>query len=188
MKKAFFVLVVVIVMFNYSYLEAMFFSHILKTDVNQNKTCSIDFAIDGNFTDSQVIDLNEYEEKEIDLNFDVVNNGDCGVFIRVAVLPVILGDDANTYYKLNNSSFRFRYINEDESALNTTYWQDGDTYTFYKKELKEGERLENNLISGIVLNLNREDAMMISGKKLKLAIKVESVQSKYNAYEKAWNI
>lgn len=189
MKKVFFVLVIVIVMSNYSYLEAMFFNHVLNKDIKQSETCSINFTIDENSSNSKVINLKEYENQVVNLNFDVVNNGDCGVFIRVSLLPVILGEDSSVYYKLSNSSLRFNYINEDESVLNTTYWNDGgDTYLYYKKELKEGESLENNLISGIILNLNRKEVIDISGKKLQLAIRVESVQSKYNAYKKAWNI
>lgn len=157
MKKVFFVLVVVIVLSNYSYLEAMFFSHILDKDIEQSETCSINFTIDENSSNSKIINLKEYENQVVNLNFDVVNNGDCGVFIRVSLLPIILGEDSNVYYKLSNSSLRFKYINEDESVLNTTYWNNGgDIYLYYQKELKEGERLENNLISGIILNLNRK--------------------------------
>ena len=53
--------------------------------------------------------------------------------------------------------------------------------------MKEGDCLENKLVSGIKLKLNKEEMIDFSDKQMKVVIKVESRQSKYNDYSNAWN-
>ena len=62
-----------------------------------------------------------------------------------------------------------------------------DGYYYYKKSMKEGDCLENKLVSGIKLKLNKEEMIDFSDKQMKVVIKVESRQSKYNDYSNAWN-
>lgn len=199
MKKLFLAMVTIIIFvflsFNYSELYAMFFDKLSKE--THNKASEIDFSIDGDLAQEQEINLEEIPEGDekyeafIGINFDVKNNSDCDIFIRVAILPVILDKtDQNTVYKLSNSSCEIQYLSEnDENNIpNNTYWEKSDDgYYYYKKSMKEGDCLENKLVSGIKLKLNKEEMIDFSDKQMKVVIKVESRQSKYNDYSNAWN-
>ncbi|MGM9535068.1 MAG: hypothetical protein ACI3VR_07435, partial [Intestinibacter sp.] len=160
MKKAFFAAVVVILVFNYSHIDAMFFNKFLNHTNAKAQTCKIDFSIDENSTEKREIKFDELlseQESFVGVDFDVTNNRECDIFIRIAVFPIVVDENnPNIAYKLSNSSCKIQYLNDDSNILNSTYWEkSSDGYYYYKKSMKEGDSLENRLISGIKLNLTK---------------------------------
>lgn len=190
MKKKLSVIVIVVVITiigaNYDKLYAAFFNRFTK-DI-QNQTCMLDFEIMGDFSNQQLMDvgenieLDENNEAFIPINFDIENSGNCEMYIRVAVSPVILDKlDSRYIYKLRKSSCEIQYCNQDgTNNLEENYWEkSSDGYYYYKKSLQQGEALENKFISGIKLNLSREEAVDFSEKQVKIAILIEAKQNEF---------
>ena len=194
MKKAFFIVVVVILIFNYSYLEAMFFNKFSKETNTQVQTCKIDFSIGDESVQNREIKFDELlgesldQQTVVNIDFDVINNSECDIFIRIAVLPIVVDEnDSNIAYKLNNSSWKIQYVNDNSDILNSLYWERAsDGYYYYKKSMKEGGSLENKLISGIKLNLTRGERIELRDKQFQVVVRVESMQSKYGDYSNSW--
>lgn len=195
MKKAFLIVIVVTFIFNCSYLHAMFFDEFFKEVQAKNQTCEIDFLIDSNLTQQQqfefgsISELDNEKELFTEIDFDVKNNSDCDIFIRVAILPIIIDENnPNTAYKLRNSSLEMVYLNDQENILNSELWdKSSDGYFYYKKSMKEGDSLENKLISGVKLKLNKEEMIELLDKKIQIGIRVESMQSEHEEYSTMWN-
>ena len=191
MKKAFFAMVVVILVFNYSYIEAMFFNKFLNNANTTVQTCKIDFSIDGDSVQKREIKFDElFSEQEsfVGVDFDVTNNSKCDIFLRIAVLPIVIDENnPNIAYKLSNSSCEIQYLNDDSNILNSTYWEkSSDGYYYYKKSMKEGDSLENKLISGIKLYLTKRERIELVDKQLQVVVRVESKQSKHEDYSNLW--
>lgn len=191
MKKAFFAMVVVILVFNYSYIEAMFFNKFLNNANTTVQTCKIDFSIDGDSVQKREIKFDElFSEQEsfVGVDFDVTNNSKCDIFLRIAVLPIVVDENnPNIAYKLSNFSCEIQYLNDDSNILNSTYWEkSSDGYYYYKKSMKEGDSLENKLISGIKLNLTKRERIKLVDKQLQVVVRVESKQSKHEDYSNLW--
>ncbi len=188
MKKIFMVIVAIIiwgVATNYSELYSMFFNQFSKETISQ--ASKIDFKIEGDFERQEQIELGGLSGIEwnngavVDIDFDIKNDSDCDIYVRVAILPIILDNsDTNIAYKLSNTSCEIQYCNEDNSNLNAEYWEKcDDGYYYYKKVLKEGEHLENKLVSGVKLNLNNVEVKDFMDKQLKIAVRVESRHDKF---------
>ena len=116
------------------------------------------------------------------MDFDVENTGTCDIYIRVAILPIILDkENSQIVYKLNKSSCEIQYCNEnDSSVLDGEYWEkSSDGYYYYKKVLKQGQGLENGLISKVKFKPNNSEAVDFCDKKVQIAVKVESRQNEF---------
>lgn len=192
MKKAFFIVAVVILIFSYDSIEAMFFSESSMESNSDVQACKIDFSIDDDSTQKREVGFDELfvenQEALVGIDFDVKNDSNCDIFIRVAILPVIVDKNATEYaYKLKNSSCEIQYLNDNSDILNSTYWEkSNDGYYYYKKIMKEGDSLENKLISGIKLNLTKGEMIELNDKQFKVLVRVESKQSKYSSYSNMW--
>ena len=84
-------------------------------------------------------------------------------------------------YKFNKSSCEIQYCNEnDSSVLDGEYWEkSSDGYYYYKKVLKQGQGLENGLISRVRFKPNNSEVVDFCDKKVQIAVKVESRQNKF---------
>lgn len=194
MKKKLSVMVIVVVIAvvgaNCDKLYAAFFNRITKEIENQ--ACVLDFEIMGDFSGQQfinageIIELDENNEAFIPIDFDVKNSGDCEIYIRIAIFPVIVDkSDSSQFYKLGKSSCEIQYCNENgTNNLEDKYWEkSSDGYYYYKNALKQGETLENKLVSGIKLKLQKQEAMDFSDKQVKIAIVIEARQNGFNNIE-----
>lgn len=178
------IVIIVILTTNYSELYAVFFNRFSKETTA--KVSKIDFTIDGDFNGQQQIKLDklgqfdENNEEVIDIDFDIKNNSDRDIYVRVAILPVILDNPAtNTAYKLSNSSCKIQYYNGNN--LDDEYWaKSDDGYYYYKKAVKKGANLEDKLISGIKLKLSKSEIMDLSDKQMQILVRVESKLEEFN--------
>ena len=192
MKKVFFIIAVVILIFSCDRPEAMFFSESSMETNRDIQACKIDFSIGGDSNQKREISFDELfvenQEAFVGIDFDVKNDSNCDVFIRVAILPVVVDKNTTEYgYKLKNSSCKIQYLNDNSDILNSTYWEkSNDGYYYYKKIMKEGDTLENKLISGIKLNLTKGEMIELNDKQFKVLVRVESKQSKYSSYSNMW--
>lgn len=69
--------------------------------------------------------LDENNEASVDVDFDVENTGTCDIYIRVAILPIIL-DKQNSQIVFSNLTnlLVIQYCNEnDSSVLIDEYWK-----------------------------------------------------------------
>lgn len=184
-----FVVAIIIVGFNYDKLYAAFFNRFTK--VMQNQTCVLDFEVIGDFSGQQFVNASEYIESDenneafIPIDFDVKNSGNCDIYIRAAISPIILDkdDELNKVYKLKKSSCEIQYCNSDgTNNLEDEYWEkSSDGYYYYKDFLKEGDYLKNKFVSGIKFKLQKEEAMDFNDKKkrIKIAVLVEARQNEF---------
>lgn len=187
-------MVVVILIFNCDYIEAMFFYEFSKETNSQIQACKIDFSVGDNSVENREIKFDELLgdasnlDLFVDVDFDVINNSECDIFIRVAILPIVVDENnLNTAYKLNNSSCEIQYLNDNSNILNEIYWEkSSDGYYYYKNSMKEGDSLENKLISGIKLNLTKRERIEFKDKQFQVIVRVESKQSKYGSYSNMW--
>ena len=175
-----------VVSLNYGELYAVFYDRF--SNEKQSQISEIDFELMGNSMDQQLIDadggliLDENNEASVDVDFDVENTGTCDIYIRVAILPLILDkQNSQIVYKLNKSSCEIQYCNEnDSSVLDDEYWEkSSDGYYYYKKVLKQGQGLENGLISKVKFKPNNSEAVDFCDKKVQIAVKVESRQNEF---------
>ena len=163
---------------NYGELYAVFYDRF--SNEKQSQISEIDFELMGNSMDQQLIDadggltLDENNEASVDVDFDVENTGTCDIYIRVAILPIILDkENSQIVYKLNKSSCEIQYCNENDSSVLD------DGYYYYKKVLKQGQGLENGLISKVRFKPNNSEFVDFCDKKVQIAIKVESRQNEF---------
>ena len=173
--------ILVVISTNYGKLYAMFFNKFSK-DLTQ-KTANIDFTIQGDFKGEKKINIqnldqlikNDVKNYEIDIDFDIENNSDCEIYVRVAVVPIILDNTkANTAYKFSNSFCEIKYDSKN-NTLDEDYWEKSDDgYYYYKTTIKKGGTLENKLISGIKLNINKSEKMSLIHKQAQLVVRVEA--------------
>ena len=83
-----------VVSLNYGELYAVFYDRF--SNEKQGQISEIDFELMGNSMDQQLIDadggltLDENNEASVDVDFDVENTGTCDIYIRIAILPLIL--------------------------------------------------------------------------------------------------
>lgn len=180
------VVVIAIVGANCDKLYAAFFNRYTKEI--QNQACVLDFEIMGDFSGQQFLNagenikFNENNEAFIPIDFDIKNSGNCEMYIRVAIFPVILDNsDLNYVYKLSKSSCKFQYYNENgENNLDDKYWEKSlDGFYYYKNVLKEGETLENKLVSGIKLNLKKEEKIDFADRQIKISVIIEAKQNEF---------
>ena len=116
------------------------------------------------------------------MDFDVENTGTCDIYIRVAILPIILDkQNSQIVYKLNKSFCEIQYCNENNSSvIDDEYWEkSSDGYYYYKKVLKQGQGLENGLISRVKFKPNTSEVVDFCDKKVQIAVKVESRQNEF---------
>ena len=161
--------ILVVISTNYGKLYAMFFNQFSK-DITQ-KTANIDFTIQGDFKGEKKINIqnldqlikNDVKNYEIDIDFDI------------AVVPIILDNTkANTAYKFSNSFCEIKYDSKN-NTLDEDYWEKSDDgYYYYKTTIKKGGTLENKLISGIKLNINKSEKMSLIHKQPQLVVRVEA--------------
>ena len=165
--------ILVVISTNYGKLYAMFFNQFSK-DITQ-KTANIDFTIQGDFKGEKKINIQNVKNYEIDIDFDIENNSDCEIYVRVAVVPIILDNTkANTAYKFSNSFCEIKYDSKN-NTLDEDYWEKSDDgYYYYKTTIKKGGTLENKLISGIKLNINKSEKMSLIHKQPQLVVRVEA--------------
>ena len=175
-----------VVSLNYGELYAVFYDRF--SNEKQSQISEIYFELMGNSMDQQLIDadggltLDENNEASVDVDFDVENTGTCDIYIRVAILPLILDkENSQIVYKFNKSSCEIQYCNEnDSSVLDDEYWEkSSDGYYYYKKFLKQGQGLENGLISKVKFKPNNSEAVDFCDKKVQIAVKVESRQNEF---------
>ena len=169
------IVIIVILATNYSELYAVFFNRFSKETTA--KVSKIDFTIDGDFNGQQQIklgQLDENNEEVINVDFDIKNNSDRDIYVRVAILPVILDNPVtNSAYKLSNSSCQIQYCNGNN--LDDEYWvKSKDGYYYYKKAVKKGANLEDKLISGVILKLSKSEVLELSDKQMQIVVRVES--------------
>lgn len=137
--------ILVVISTNYGKLYAMFFNQFSK-DITQ-KTANIDFTIQGDFKGEKKINIqnldqlikNDVKNYEIDIDFDIENNSDCEIYVRVAVVSIILDNTkANTAYKFSNSFCEIKYDSKN-NTLDEDYWEKSDDgYYYYKTTIKKG--------------------------------------------------
>ena len=171
---------------NYGELYAVFYDRF--SNEKQGQISEIDFELMGNSMDQQLINedsgltLDENNEASVDVDFDVENTGTCDIYIRVAILPIILDkQNSQIVYKLNKSSCEIQYCNKNNSSvLDDEYWEkSSDGYYYYKKVLKQGQGLENGLISRVKFKPNNSEVVDFCDKKVQIAVKVESRQNEF---------
>lgn len=172
---------------NYGELYAVFYDRF--SNEKQSQVSEMDFELMGNSMDQQFINaeggltLDKNNEASVDINFDVKNTGTCDMYIRVAILPVILDkQNPQIVYKLNKSSCEIQYCNEnDSSVLDEKYWEkSSDGYYYYKKVLKQGQSLDNGLMSKIKFKPSKSEIVDFSDKQVQIAVSVESRQNEFN--------
>lgn len=181
MKKLFIAVVTMVILIvmatNYSELYAMFFNKFSKE--TSQRTANIDFTIDGDFAAEKQIKLDqlgENDEMNLDIDFDIKNDSDCDIYVRVAILPVVLDNPTtNTSYKFSKSLCEIQYDNENNNNPDDEYWQLADDgYYYHKKSIKKGGILENKLISGVKLKPSKSEIMDLADKQVQIVVKVEA--------------
>ena len=129
--------ILVVISTNYGKLYAMFFNQFSK-DITQ-KTANIDFTIQGDFKGEKKINIQNLDQLiesdvknyEIDIDFDIENNSDCEIYVRVAVVSIILDNTkANTAYKFSNSFCEIKYDSKN-NTLDEDYWEKSDDGYYY---------------------------------------------------------
>ena len=115
-----------VVSLNYGELYAVFYDRF--SNEKQSQISEIDFELMGNSMDQQLIDadggltLDENNEASVDVDFDVENTGTCDIYIRVAILPLILDkENSQIVYKLNKSSCEIQFCNEKIKRATLAY-------------------------------------------------------------------
>lgn len=189
-KKLSVMLIVAIIIFvgvNCDKLYAAFSNRFTKEI--QSQACVLDFDVMGDFSSREFVDVGENtnfdsnNEVFIPINFDVKNSGDCEIYIRAAIYPIIEDKlDSNQVYKLEKSSCEIQYCNKDGiNNLDEKYWEkSSDGYYCYKSTLTNGETLKNKLVSGIKLKLSKQEAMDFSDKRVKIVAVIEARQNRFN--------
>ena len=181
MKKLFIavitMLILIVMTTNYSELYAMFFNKFSKE--TSQRTANIDFTIDDDFAAEKQIKLDqlgENDEMNLDIDFDIKNDSDCDIYVRVAILPVVLDNPpTNTSYKFSKSLCEIQYDNENNNNPDDEYWQLADDgYYYHKKSIKKGGILENKLISGVKLKPSKSEIMDLADKQVQIVVKVEA--------------
>ncbi len=181
MKKLFIgvvtMVILIVITTNYGELYAMFFNKFSKE--TSQRTANIDFTIDGDFAAEKQIKLDqlgENDEMNLDIDFDIKNDSDCDIYVRVAILPVVLDSPpTNTSYKFSKSLCEIQYDNENNNNPDDEYWQLADDgYYYHKKSIKKGGILENKLISGVKLKPSKSEIMDLADKQVQIVVKVEA--------------
>ena len=123
-----------------------------------------------------------------DLNINFINEGSCDVFIRGFVFVYFINEDSNMSTILSNNSIKVNYSTTNEGSEDNLWYMGEDSYLYYMKPLKVGNRTEMPLVDSIELNLNDEEKELLKNMQVSVDIVVEAVQVDNLAYKYEWEV
>lgn len=168
-----FIITILILGTSFTYGDEFFYS--IKTSVYKNKASEINIIIDKNE------DMNN-------LNINFINEGSCDVFIRGFAFVYFINEDNNMSTILSNDSIKVNYSTTNESSEDNLWYMGEDSYLYYMKSLKVGNRTEMTLVDSIELNLNDEEKELLKNMQIGMDIVVEAVQVDNLAYKYEWEV
>lgn len=168
-----FIIITLILGTSFTYGDEFFYS--IKTSVYKNKASEINIIIDKN-------------EDMDDLNINFINEGSCDVFIRGFVFVYFINEDSNMSTILSNNSIKVNYSTTNEGSEDNLWYIGEDSYLYYMKPLKVGNRTEMPLVDSIELNLNDEEKELLKNMQVSVDIVVEAVQVDNLAYKYEWEV
>ena len=168
-----FIIITLILGTSFTYGDEFFYS--IKTSVYKNKASEINIIIDKN-------------EDMDDLNINFINEGSCDVFIRGFAFVYFINEDSNMSTILSNNSIKVNYSTTNEGSEDNLWYIGEDSYLYYMKPLKVGNRTEMPLVDSIELNLNDEEKELLKNMQVSVDIVVEAVQVDNLAYKYEWEV
>lgn len=168
-----FIIITLILGTSFTYGDEFFYS--IKTSVYKNKASEINIIIDKN-------------EDMDDLNINFINEGSCDVFIRGFAFVYFINEDSNMSTILSNNSIKVNYSTTNEGSEDNLWYIGEDSYLYYMKPLKVGNRTEMPLVDSIELNLNDEEKELLKNMQISVDIVVEAVQVDNLAYKYEWEV
>ncbi|WP_297136089.1 hypothetical protein [Terrisporobacter sp.] len=168
-----FIIITLILGTSFTYGDEFFYS--IKTSVYKNKASEINIIIDKN-------------EDMDNLNINFINEGSCDVFIRGFVFVYFISEENNMSTILSNNSIKVNYSTTNEGSEDNLWYMGEDSYLYYMKPLKVGNRTEMPLVDSIELNLNDEEKELLKNMQVSVDIVVEAVQVDNLAYKYEWEV
>lgn len=152
------------------------------------KTSKLSFEIDNDEIQNKDVNIVAGNTNCVHLNLKLKNTGENDIFIRMMIEPIVLSNSGEIIpVSLNNDCFEIVFT--DPNNTDEQYWSLGeDGYYYYKVAVKSKESVKEQLVSDILLKPNTKETSSLMGKKLKIIIYVESIQSNNQYYKDFWKI
>lgn len=174
-RKYLFLLITILLILCTSFTYGNDFFYAMKTFLYRNKASDINIVISKN--------------DDIDnLNINFINEGSCDVFLRGFVFVYFINEDDSRSTVVSNDAIKINYNHDNISNEDSLWYMGEDSYLYYTKPLKVGDRTEIPLANDISLNFSDEEKDLLRDMEIKIDIVVEAVQVNNLAYKYEWEV